>query len=317
MRLITRAAVAGLMLTSSVFAQPTPGPGDIAKWRDAIKDLKWKDVDPAKSSLLERCRALMLMNHALDELIGAGTAQADMMSEYIDQEQLGQEFASSPPPADAAPLTFDDGVKIATALLRGPMAQSTYATELSETDEQGLKAYENLYESTCQRKWSEKNECRRQLRAMAAFLKAKDKLKEYSAWAPGEVERRQQAYEAEMAQRRAATVAKAEAKTQADQQRASEAQQQRLQAQQQAASAQMQMAMAAAQQSAAQPAQANNTTSGGDDDWFPGWYYGVPANVRRDAWYNNAGMRGQARAQTEARVSNWHGGGGGGRGGRR
>lgn len=316
MRTAVAAACVCLGFAAIAAAQPPPGAEDIAKWRDAIKDLKWKDIDPAKLSLLERCRSLMLLNHALDELIGAGTAQADMMSEYIDQKQLGQEFASNPPPVEPRPFTFDDAVKMGVALLRGPMSQSSYASELAETDEQGLKAYENLYEATCQRKWSEVGECRRQLRAMLVFLKGKDKLKEFSAWAPGEVERRQQAYEAEMAQRRSAAVAKAEAKTQADQQRATEAQQQRLQAQQQAASAQLQMAMAAAQQSAAQPSQ-QTTTSSGDDDWFPGWYYGVPANMRRNAWYNNAGWRGESRAQTAARVSSWHGGGGGGRGGRR
>jgi hypothetical protein len=294
-------AVCGI-LVSGALAQSRPAPDDLAAAREAIKTLQWRDVDPAQPSLLDRCRALLFLSHALGEIGAADASQADLLSEYLDQQQMGADFIASAPPPGPAPLTYSDGLKIALALLQGPLAQSSWTTELSDVPEHGLKAYEQLYTSTCQRKWAEVAEARQEIRRMSKFLKTAGKLQAFDAWVPSELERQQREHDAEMARRRAAQVAEDRAETQ----RAAEFREARQQEQTEAAAQQMDAALQSAQQS-----QAPVSVSGGDDDWYSGWYYGAISNIKRRPWYRDPARVGQARARTEARVSNWHAGGGG------
>src|SRR5262245_25588027 len=87
-----------LVLTTAAWAQTQKLPADLAGLPDEIKNLKWQAIDPAKVSSLERCRALLLMNHTLDELSANATSEADLMSAYMQKENLGSQFASTPPP---------------------------------------------------------------------------------------------------------------------------------------------------------------------------------------------------------------------------
>jgi hypothetical protein len=279
---------------------------DLSNLKDVIQSMKWKALDVAALSPLERCRALLLLNDSLDEIGASTTAEADLMSQYIEKEKLGPEFAKCPPPMDPAPLTYDDCVKIAVTMLRGPLAQSSYATELADTGPDGQRAYEHLYQATCQRKWSQVVETRRQVLCMANFVKAKGKTQDYKAWVPGALKQQEQEFDKLMASRREAYVAKEKAEEKAAEQRAAEMQKQRQQAaqQKQKDSIQMMQAMAAAQQS-----QSQQTSNDDDDGWFPGWWYGYTDPHRM---YQDAGYRGQASAATDQRLSGWHGAGGGG-----
>jgi hypothetical protein len=298
-RTVTTLWLCGIVVGGAL-AQTQPAADDLSALQEAVKSLKWRDIDVAQTALLERCRALLLMSHALGEIGAADTTQADLLSEYLEQQKLGAEFAASAP-LEPARLSYTDGVKIAIALLQGPLAQSSWGSELSDVPENDLTAYQQLYESICQRKWAEVAEARQEVRRMSKFLKTTGKLQDFNAWLPTELERRQRAHDKEMARRRAAYVAEGKA----DEQRAAELRRAREQEKTKAAAQQVDAALQTAEQT--QPAAAGG---GDDDDWYPGWYYGVLSNIRRGPWYRDASNVGQARARTEERVANWHAAGG-------
>jgi len=345
---------------SGVVAQQKPGelPPDLQSLPTEIKQLQWKSIDTSALSPLEHCRALLLMNHALDELSANATAEADLMSSYIETKKLGSQFASTPPPPAPPQLGYADAEKVAVALLKGPMSQSYYATELDDVSATGLASYEQLYERTCQRRWSEFAESRAQVRAMASFLGNNQMMSDYQAWATAEAALRQQQYEKKTAaggaeqQQEAAAIRKSDAEMQqlmqqnaqlrqalssAEYQQQASAQQT---AQAQQAAAQAQQAAGAAQQASQeqqqqQPAGYVVPTAYGAYGYgaYGGYGYGTAgaaaagayagANAANrsnaasyaagayhgsnDAWTHDAGYSGAARAQTEQRMSGFHG----------
>jgi hypothetical protein len=269
---------------------------EIAQLRQSLEGLKWKDIDYDSLSGLERCRALMLLNHAMAEVGAVAIAEADLMSEFVDKQNLGEEAASSPRVDAGLARNYEDARKIAVALLRGPMSGSSYATALANTDESGLKAYERLYDKPCRRKWSEFAECRQYVGSTAAFLKAKGKIKDYMAWADAESDRRQQEYEKEMAGRRTAAKAGAEQKKAEGEARMAELEQQR---QQQAESSrQAQQLLYGAQADASGAVVVDDDDD--DDDWLPG--YGIVRRARPRAWHRDRVYHTQARKRTNQRI---------------
>ncbi|MCC6677748.1 MAG: hypothetical protein IT436_11435 [Phycisphaerales bacterium] len=288
-------------------AQTTPI--DLASLPAEIKTLPWRDIDVSSLSPLERCRSLFLMSEVLDELRAQSTAEAELLSDYIDSNNLGAEFASQPPIADAAPLTMANGLQVAAALLRGPMAKSSYATQWGDATTGTLAAYEQLYQSSCQWKWSAMTDSRLRVRSMMRYLQATGKLDAYVAWVPGAVEKRTREQEAEAAQRHTTEVA------QQQQQREKRLQQEQAQLQhdkqlqeQRDASVQVQQSLCAAQQSQNQVQSSGQTNV--VDGAYPNWYYGGAAAVAAGNWYRNAAYQGAAQARTDARVASWHGRGG-------
>jgi hypothetical protein len=182
---------------AGAFAQSPPQrlPADLQTLPDELKNLKWQTIDMGSVPTLEHCRALLLMNHTLDELSANATAEADLLSTYIEKQNLGSQFANTPPPPPPPLLTYPDAEKISVALLRGPMSSSYYATELGAASPGGLAAYAETYERTCQRRWAEFDEGRHLVRSMTSFLGNNQKLPDYEAWATAEVALRQKQYE--------------------------------------------------------------------------------------------------------------------------
>jgi hypothetical protein len=311
-------------------------PPDVASLPNEIKTLPWQSIDLNAITPLEHARALLLMNHVLDEIASVRTSEADLMSAYIQQQNLGSELAKTPPPPVTKQLTFTDSEKIAVALLRGPMATSSYARQFSDNSGDGVAAYVQMYEGTCQRRWSELDEARQQVRCMAAFLQKKGKLKDYEAWANTESQKRQQQYEQSMAQKRT-TEEKVQAQRSADERKAAEQQaqfdsenQQLRQAlafsqrQQQMQAAQIQQQQQQTQQQ--QQQQAANTQQpnypvtqpeapglipGAEmpDPYYGGYYGYYPPTYysSESAWCHDAAYQAEARAQTDQRISGWHG----------
>jgi hypothetical protein len=321
----------------SAAAQPQSPPPDLAKLPEEIRSLPWQSIDLSSVAPQEQDRALLLMNHVLGELSALRTSEADLMSNYIQEQNLGTQFAKSPPRPAATQLQYSDGLKIAVALLRGPMANSSYASEFTGASAEGLAAYQQMYDATCRRRWSELEEARAQLRGMSAFLGKLGKLKDYQTWAKSESQKRQQQYEQSMAQKQATEHA-FQAQYAVDEKRAA-AQQAQLDAanrqlqealaaahqqeQQQAAQLQQEAQQRAAQQAAQVQQQAANTQQpnypltqpeapglipGAEepDGWYGGWYAPVyyPAGT---SWYRDGAYAGAARTQIDQRVSGWHG----------
>jgi len=243
-----------LALVPTGWAQ-TKLPPQLAGLPDEIRNLKWQSIDMSAVQPLERCRALLLMNDTLDAVSANVTAEADLMSAYLEKNNLGNQFASTPPPK-APPvsraLSYADAEKISVALLRGPMHGSHYATDLSDLSASTLQSYQEIYARTCARRWSEFDESRHLVRCMSAFLGKTRKLEDYDSWAIAETARRELAAQ----QQREASGAKS-----AEAQRNAEAQKTEGQLrQQQLELMQMQAALAAAhaqQQQSPPPAPAS------------------------------------------------------------
>jgi hypothetical protein len=304
-----------LLVLAPATAQPKET--DLSALPEVIKNLEWKSIDPATFTPLERCRVLQFLDDAIDDIGSSSRAEADLLSAYIDEQALGPAFTESPAPESPVAHTYDDGVKIAAAMLRGPLASSSYATEYEGTDANFLKATTRLLESSSQRKWSEVVENRLQVQWMTRFLRDQNLFDAFMAWVPGEVERRDQEYQAELAQKRADAAAKRDAQQQkaAETREAKEAQARQEEAareverQNNAAAQQMQQAMTAAQQPVI-------ISPDDDDDYYYG--YGTAAYLGTSNWYRDSAYRGSAGARVNNRMSGWRrsGGGGGGRGGR-
>jgi hypothetical protein len=269
------------------------------------------------------------MNHVLDEIAPVRASEAELMSAYIEAQDLGTEFAKTPKPPAGKQLTYTDATKIAVAMLRGPMASSSYASQLGDTSTDGLAAYQQLYDTTCQRRWGEITESVEQARWMGSFLKGKGKMQDYQAWAKVESQNRQLQYQLEMQKNAAAADAAqqaAQARAAAEQQEQEKQQLQEAlataQAQQQQANQQQanQAGEQQQQQQGHQQGQLGDQPPQADAPYYTGWgvpdYYGTGAGWCYDSTYAN-----RARAQTEQRLSNFYGtphaGGGGNRGGGR
>lgn len=272
-------ALLGVIVACSV-AQPSDNRTELQKLQQVVKGLDWHSTDFDAQTPIMRCRALMLLNHALEEIGAVDLAEADLMAEFAQKHGL------SPTPSTSQPAygqcrSFEDARKIAVALLKGPMAESSYATALADTDESGLKSYEGMYDKACRDKWSEYAEPALYVRDMAAQLKSAGKLKDYMAWVRVETERRQAEREAAWIAARDKAAVDAKEKEAV---RAQEAEELARQREERTASRQAQQALYAAEQpAAASPGQTNVIVSSDedDDDWYPGWYYGVVSNVHR------------------------------------
>jgi hypothetical protein len=184
-----------LAFAAAASAQTNKLPPDLASLPEEIKTLQWQTIDPATLQPLEQARALLLMDHVISELSTNATSEADLMSAYIQEKNLGKDFASTPPPPPIKQLGYEDANKIAVALLRGPMSKSYYATEMADSQASSLGAYVQMYDRTCRRKWAEFDEARQQMRMMGSYLGNAQKLPDYDAWATAESARRQAAYE--------------------------------------------------------------------------------------------------------------------------
>ena len=84
-RLFLIALVLPVFATAALAAQSQKLPPDLARLPDEIKNLKWQTIEIGQATTLERCRALLLLNHTLDELSANAAAEADLMSAYIEK----------------------------------------------------------------------------------------------------------------------------------------------------------------------------------------------------------------------------------------
>ncbi len=271
----------------------------LVELRKTIEGLDWEKVDFAALPPLGRCRTLLLLNHALDELGSIALAEADLAGAFLDEKNLSAAYAANPSADAPLARTFEDARKIAAALLQGPMAKSRYSSDLADTDANGLAAYEKVYDTTCRRKWETFTDNSRALRSMVAFLKANGKLKEYMSWAPTETDRRQREFEQASAALPAATTAPA-ARPAPPPGPAAEAATPAAQQQERIDSQPAQQALYAAQQPPP-----TEVEVGDDDGWYSGWYYGAVDNLKRDqALHRNVVYQEQARARVQQRQAN-------------
>ncbi|MBL8999759.1 MAG: hypothetical protein JNK25_01325 [Phycisphaerae bacterium] len=306
-----RRIIASLILASTVSISTAQQSIDLSTLPTEIKTLKWSAVDVGSLSPVQKCRALLVLNEVLDEMNAQLSVEADLMSEFIDTKGLGPSFASQPPAPEAAPLTMQNGLQIAAAMLAGPLADSSYATQMSDSSDEILKAYDTMYQSTCRGKWHTADASRLQVRAMSRFLQSHARMSDYQAWVPGEMQRRAAEAAKEQAARQAAEAAKNKNQEAAFMQKQAEkiSQQSAQLQQQQAAAAQMQRALAAAQQQNSQNAAPQNAPAAAPTEGYPEYYYGGWGAVAAADWYRHPGYAAAAASRTDARMASWHGAG--------
>src|SRR5262245_48207859 len=179
----------------------------LSEMRKTAEGLNWQKVDFAALSPLERCRSLMLLNHALDELDDAAVAEADMAGSFVEQQNLSEAYAASLASEPPVARSYDDAKKIAAGLLKGPMSGSRYSTELSSSDATGLALSEKAYDTSARRRWESFSNTSRELRKLVGFLKEKGKLKEYMTWVPVAAARQEDEFEQATAGKGAAPAA--------------------------------------------------------------------------------------------------------------
>lgn len=299
-RIIALAACLVCIATADVLAQDR---FNVKTLPAEIRALPWKTMDFDGASALERCRALDLLNDALDEIRDELSADADLMSGYIDEKELGDAFVAHAGADGPAPLTYPEGQKVALAMLRGPMASSVYSTVLEGAGENELRAFANMNLSSTRWKWGEMADRRDRVREMFHFLKAQGKLEDYNAWVPGELERRAAEQKAAMDEKKRVAAEKAKEQSEKAREAARERREQEERdelAKRERAAAEMQQAMAAAQDS--QPASTGGTVVVDDDD-YGYWYYGGLWNRPRVELYRDPAYRGAAAAATDRRMS--------------
>jgi hypothetical protein len=304
-RLVWALGLSALVWNGAAMAQKASV--DLKTLPETIKKLDWKSVDWNATPALEQARALMLLDDVLNDIGSQMAAEADLMSQYVDEQDLGKQFAAMAPVEDKH-LTMEEAQRVAVAMLQGPMAKSSYASAMSDVPGDSLKAYLNLYGSACNREWASAVESRQQMKALARFLQSSGKMEAFKAWVPGEVERRKKEREQEMAQKRAAAEEQEKQQREERKQAAQERkeQEQKL-AEEDQASGQMQQALSAAQAGdSGQPS----------DGSYPDWYYGG-LGYAVGGWYRDEAYRGAAVARTENRMAGWSGAGGRRGGGRR
>ena len=269
------ACVVSTFVTSAL-AQSQKLPPELAGLPDEVKGLKWQAIDWATVQPLERCRALQLLNHTLEELSANAAAEADLMSAYVEKNNLGEvcqhpaaavaQIAQFPPRGDGrccdAPRA-DERVVLRHGAGR-PRSQSA-------------EVVRQMYERTCARRWGEFDESRHQVRCMSSFLGNSDKLQDYDAWATAEAIRRQ----AE-ARQRAAASAQAKAQDAAATRQNMEAQLRQQQVELTQMKAALSVADAQLQQAAAagQPAAQSAAASGGGRCRIPDPRFGLRVRLR-------------------------------------
>jgi hypothetical protein len=248
----------------------------------------------------DKCRALLFLTHAMNKVDEESAARAELLSDYIDEKQWGPEFVQTRGPDEPTAIAYADARRVCAAALRGPAAGTRHATDLADVPDATLESYYTFYEKTAFRKWAEVAETRHVLRAASAFVHKKGAWAEYQTWSTAEAKRRQEAFEQEMAARRATVQAEAEQRKEAAVR----------------AQAELQVAQNALQSTTDFSSWNQGGGGADDDDSYAGWNYNDGWNWGGVAWYTRPGYVGGARDHVEHHMNNWRGGGGNRGGGR-
>jgi hypothetical protein len=293
-------------------AKPQEYSPTVIRASQLAKTLDWKGVNWDALAMRDRCRTLLFMSHVLGKIDEESAARAELLSDYIDEKEWGPQFMQTRGPDEPTAISYAEAQKLCSAVLKGPLAGSRHATDLTDVPDNTLDSYYRFYEKTAARRWAEVAETRHLVRAASAFLRKKGVWADYLKWSTAEATRRQEAYEKEMSARRAAAQAKQEA---------NEAKRRELE---EKARIELQVAQNALQATTDfgswnQVTDANAPSVGfDDDDSYAGWNYNDGWGWT-NAWYTNPGYVAISRDRVEHHMNGWRGGGGGGRigGGRR
>ena len=211
---------------------PTPPPtavgaGPIDRVDDAqlsaLRQLDWKSADINALAPAEKCAALEALNHGLNRLGGKLDGRADLLIDYIDQNQLGAAYAAAKanPPA-MKPITFEQMEQLAAAYIKSPQGAAAFGSNFADSSPSMLDRYATLYENSARREFADVMEGRFHVRSMGQFVQDVGRADDFRTWAAAEVQRRQAAYAAKQAQIAQQQAAEA-AKKQQQQQQAEEA----------------------------------------------------------------------------------------------
>lgn len=158
-----------------------------------LKALKWKDLDPTAQDLRTQCTTMLAMTRILDLLGGKADARAEMLSDYIEEQRLGETFGRSSPRFPSRCRSPSSMRRISLAFIKSPLGVAKFSDEFGGSDDGVLKGYLMLYAKTALREFAEVVEARHGVRAMSLFLEKQGKLAEFEKWSSAEHKCRQEA----------------------------------------------------------------------------------------------------------------------------
>jgi hypothetical protein len=268
--------------------QPSPFDKDDPEIAE-LRKLNWKAADFDKLDARAQCTGYFALNQGLMNLGTKADARLELLIDYIDEQNLGEAFATEKGlDAKFAPATFDELKKVAAAYLQTGVGTSKFGKEFESTSDELLGRYLSLYEKTALREYDEGCESRLQVRLMGLFLERKGKLDEFKLWAAAERKRRQEEFEKQRTEERAA----AQQAAQDAKEQAQLAAEERRREKEERAAAQVELAMQ----------QPSSSSSGGydsDDSWGGSWGYG------QGYYYNGNVYRGRVRDKAQDAAQRW------------
>ena len=170
----------------------------------AIKKLKYKDVDLTQVDIATKTEAIMAVNKLLGIHGQRAKERVSLLEDYIQSKGLSDEFSknSSPVPEDE-PLSLDDGVRTAVAMLQTDEGKATYGKDFTGAKPEELqRTYINYYK-LCMKQWGEVAYSRFRVEELASFVDSKGLLNDFISWAKDERARQKQVKSDEMAKLRA------------------------------------------------------------------------------------------------------------------
>jgi hypothetical protein len=266
-----------------------------------LNQLDWQKVDFDAQDLKTRCTSLMAMERVLKMLGGKSDARIELLVDYLDQQKLGQTFIAQqgqlPEPRQ---VSYEDGRKVAVALVQGRGKLSALNAEFDGCDDNMLKSYLSMYDKSSRRAFAEVIESRHNVRALALFVEKQGKFDDFSKWATAERDRRQLAHAEAMKEKQLRAVqTDIRGKAAADRAAAERRRQQKEEAtkQMEVAMQSQQRAVAAPQDGSAQGDAGNNTSEN--------YWYGTAAWPWTGMYYADNGYREQVRDKLQDSMGNW------------
>jgi hypothetical protein len=224
-KILLLSAVAVSCLSGIAVGQAPPAaaaPGDALGLNDPqlakLRKLDWKSADFNALDAKHKCAALEALNHGLSAMGGKLDARAELMIDYIDQNQLSGAYAAAESKiADPPNVTFENLERLATAYIASPDGAAAFAAGFDDVPTAMLARYQSLYENSARREFADAMEGRWHVHSMGAFLQEQGKADGFRTWAAAEQKRRQAEFEQKQAQAQAKAAAQSAKQEQAKQ----------------------------------------------------------------------------------------------------
>ncbi|MCE9591370.1 MAG: hypothetical protein K8S99_12690 [Planctomycetes bacterium] len=179
----------------------------------AVRKLKFDDIDMKKVDLKERVAAMMALNSLLGKHGEKATRRVAYLNEYMRTNNLEADYtAYATPVPDLDLLTYDTAMKIAVALVRTPDGAATYGEKVKSLDEATLNNMSSWFDKECRARWYDVVFKRHQIASLCEYLEKKGKFSDFVTWAMAKLAAAEEQKKQELAAKREQAAADAKAR---------------------------------------------------------------------------------------------------------